>query len=130
MTITMGTLSTGGALHGSMKTGEWERSVGIQRFFGVFGEYHLQGRPHGRDLQTWCNPYGYLTRSALQADIDGINTYQGDSGTVSLIIGGNTTTFANCIFQGFKLDEEPWLDGSGANGWQVMGTLRWRQIFQ
>lgn len=126
----MGSLDTGSALHGSMKAGQWDRSFGVQRFFGVPGEYHLQGRPHGRDLSTWCHPSGYSTRSDIQDAIDLINTFQGDSGTVTLTIDGNTTTFENCIFQGFEPDEEPWLDGSGTNGWQVRGTLRWRQIFQ
>ena len=130
MTITMASLSTGSALHGSLKAGQWERSVAVQRFFGLFGEYHLQGRPHGRDLTTWCQPYGYANRSDLQDAIDLINTHQGDSGSVFVEIGNDQTAYDNCVFEGFEIDEEPWLDGSGINGWQVMGTLRWRQIYQ
>lgn len=130
MTITMGTLSTGYALHGSLKAGAWERSESVQTFFAVIGEYRMQGALHGRDLSTWCEPSGYANRALLQAAIDAVNSYQGDSGTVICTIDSVSTTFANCVFQGFELEEEPWYDASGVNGWIVRGSLRWRQIKQ
>jgi len=126
----MGSLSTGGALHGSIKAGQWDRSESVQTFFAVVGEYRLQGRQHGRDLTTWCETFGYANRALLQDAVDAINAYQGDSGSVVCTIGGVDTTFLNCVFQGFETDEEPWLDGSGVNGWVVRGTLKWRQIKQ
>jgi hypothetical protein len=35
--------------------------------------------------------------------------------------------FLNVIFNGFEPEEDPWYDGSGVNGWQVKGMMKFRQ---
>lgn len=127
MSIVLGGLDTGSALHGSIKSGVWQFSRSTQTFFGVTGEYHLQGRLHGRDLTAWCWPSGYASHELLQTAIEAINAFIGTYGTMTCTIG-TAKTFANCIFDGFEIEEDPWYDGSGVNGWQVKGTLKFRQI--
>ena len=127
MSIVLGSLNTGAALHGSIKPSAWQFSRSTQTFFGVTGEYHLQGRLHGRDLTAWLWPSGYASHEALQTAIETFNSYIGAFGTMTCTIG-TAKTFTNCIFDGFEPDEDPWYDGSGVNGWQVKGTLKFRQI--
>lgn len=117
-------------MHGSMRVGPWERSVSSQRFFGLVGEYRIQGGFHARELSTWVHPQGYATRSDLEAGMDSVNYYIGLTGTMSITIDGNTTSFLNCEFEGVEMEEEPWLDGSGVNGWQVRCQMKFRQIQQ
>lgn len=127
MSIVLGSLNTGSALHGPIKPSAWQFTRSVQTFFGVTGEFHLQGRMHGRDLTAWCWPSGYASHAAIQDAIESINSYIGTSGTMTCTIGTDKT-YANTVFDGFELEEDPWYDGSGVNGWQVRGTLKFRQV--
>ena len=129
MTITLGTMTTGTELHGTIKATPWQYSRNVQTFFGVTGEFHLQGRLHGRDLTAWILPKGYASHAALHTAIESVNATIGESGTMTWT-DGVVATFANCVFNGLDLEEDPWLDGSGVNGWQALGILRFRQIKQ
>ena len=130
MSIVLGSVNTGTMLHGTIKATPFNQSRTVQTFFGLRGELHLQGRPHGRDLSAWLLPYGYSTDALLQTDIANMNALIGESGTLTWTFGALTTTYLNCIFLGFEMDEDPWLDGSGVNGWQVMGHMQFRHILQ
>ena len=128
MTITLGSMSTGSALHGSIKAGAWDYARSIQTFFGLQGEYHLIGQQHGRELTAWCIPSGYAGHEELHNAIEALNAYIGIYGTLVWDVGSDEKSFTNVVFNGFEPDEDPWLDGSGINGWQVRGTLRFRQV--
>lgn len=130
MSIVLGSVDTGAALHGSINPTPWEYARTVQTFFGVVGEYHLHGRARGRDLAAWVMPTGYASHANLQTDIDALNSLVGAFGSMTWTAGADSKTFTNCIFQGFSVDEDPWYDGSGVNGWQVRGTIRFRQIAQ
>lgn len=128
MTISLGAMSSGTALHGSINATPWEYSRSVQKFFGVTGEQHLQGSLHGRDLSAWVLPYGYTTHALLQDAIEAINEYIGLSGSMTWVVNADTKTFTNCVFNGFEVSEDPWVDGAGVNGWQVRGMFKFRQI--
>lgn len=128
MSITLGSLDTGSALHGAIRPSVWNQSRSVQQFFGLQGEYYLLGEKHGRDLSTWCIPSGYASHEALHDAIETINDLIGVNGTMTWTSGSDIKTFANTIFDGFETEEEPWLDGSGVNGWQVRGILKFRQV--
>lgn len=128
MTITCGTLNTGSELHGTIKPTAWSFSRSIQTYFGVTGAYRIHGRLHERELTCWLHPTGYATHALLQAAIESVNGAIGTSGTMTWTVGADSKTFTLCTFEGLELDEDPWLDGSGVNGWQAKGTLRFRQI--
>lgn len=130
MTITCGTFTSGSELHGSIKVTPWDFSRNVQSFFGLTGEFHLHGRLHGRDLSAWILPRGYATHALLHTAIESVNGAIGTTGTLTWSVGGDSKMFANCVFNGLDLDEDPWYDGSGVNGWQVLGQLRFRQIKQ
>lgn len=130
MSIVLGALDTGAALHGSIRATSWDYTRNVQSFFGVTGEFHLQGRLHGRDLVAWCLATGFSTHALLHDAIETINALSGTSGTMTWTSAADIKTFTNCVFNGFDLDEDPWFDGSGVNGWQVLGQLRFRQIKQ
>jgi len=130
MSIVLGSVNTGTALHGTIKSTPFSQSRAVQTFFGLTGELHLHGRAHGRDLSAWVMPYGYASDALLQADIATMNELIGEFGTMTWTFNAATTTYLNCVFDGFELEEDPWLDGSGTNGWQVMGRIKFRHILQ
>jgi hypothetical protein len=128
MSLTLGTLDTGAALHGTIKPSAWSFARSVQTFFGATGAIYLQGKLHDRELSCWCWPSAYNTHEDLQDAIETINSKIGESGTLTWTSGSDVKTFTNCVFDGFEPEEDPWLDGSGINGWQVKGTLKFRQI--
>lgn len=130
MTIHIGATQLAYSLHGPIKSTVWDRSRSVSTFFGLIGELHLNGMIHGRNLTAWAMPTGYATHAALQTDIAVYNTLIGTFGDVVWAVGADTSTFLNCVFEGFELDEDPWLDGSGVNGWSVLGHLNFRHILQ
>lgn len=130
MSIVLGAVDTLTHLHGTIKPSAWDYSRNVQSFFGVTGEFHLKGRLHGRDLSAWLLPRGYASHDLLQFGIETLNGLSGTSGTMTWTSGADIHAFTNCVFNGFEFDEDPWYDGSGVNGWQVLGTLRFRQIKQ
>ena len=130
MSIVFGALDTGTLLHGTIKPTAWEYTRTVQSFFGVTGEYHLQGRLHGRDQTAWLMLSGYASHVLLHDAIEMMNALSGTSGSVVWTSGADIKTFDNSVFNGFELDEDPWLDASGVNSWMVQGTLKFRQIKQ
>ena len=128
MTITLGTLNTGSHLHGSMEVQPAAFDSVVQPFFGVAGEYHLLGKLHGRDLSCWLLLYGFNSHELLQTGITLLNARILQNGTLTHSITGEvSTTWADSVFHGFTPEEAPWLDGAGVNGWQVKGTMKFRQ---
>ena len=128
MTISMTGMTTGSNLHGTIKPASWDFARTVQSFFGVTGEFHLQGKLRGRELVAWMQFTGYNSHSSLQAAIETLNAYMGESGTVTWAVGSDSKTFSNSVFDGFTADEDPWIDASGVFGWQCRGVLKWRQI--
>jgi hypothetical protein len=128
MTIAMATMTTGSNLHGTILPQPWNESRSIQTWFGLAGEYHLFGRLHGREFAAWMQFVGYTSHNLIQAAIETMNAQIGEFGTVTYTVGTDIKTFGNSIFMGFTPEEDPWLDGSGINGWNCRGKLTWRQI--
>lgn len=127
MTITMTTLTTGTNLHGTMQVGPWEYARATQSFFGTVGEYYLFGGARSREISAWLQFTGYASHALLQAALATLQSNIAKTGTVTLTIGADSTTFTNSTFEGFTPEEDPWLDGSGINGWNLRGRLKWRQ---
>lgn len=127
MTISMATMTTGSNLHGTMQVGPWEYARATQSYFGTIGEYHLLGGARGREISAWMQFTGYTSHSALQSALQTLQSNIAETGTVTLTIGANSTTFGQCTFEGFAPEEDPWVDGSGINGWNLRGRLKWRQ---
>lgn len=128
MSITFGTLTTGTHPHGSITAGPWEMQIVRQRWWGVVGEAHLTGGLTSRPLTTWITLIGYASHSALQTGIDTLMNYLSENGSLVVVISGNTTTYTNCTFEACTPQDQPFLDGSGVNGWQQTFQLQWRQI--
>lgn len=129
MTITLGAINTGTHLHGSIKSEVWDVDRQRESFFGVEGEFYLLGAGKGRELSTWLLLYGFSTHALCHTGIDALNALINVNGTMTWTVGADVKTFTNTIFTGFVPDEDPWLDGSGINGWQVKGTMKFRQVF-
>jgi hypothetical protein len=128
MTITLGSVDTGTHLHGSIKADPYNFDSVVQPFFGVQGEYHLLGKLHGRELSCWLLLYGFADHNAVQAGVTALNDLILENGQLRVTVGSNVTTGENVVFHGFVPEEDPWLDGSGVNGWQVLGTMKFRQV--
>ncbi len=130
MSLVLGSFNTASMLHGSIHATPYEMSRSVSTFFGVTGEYHLLGKLKGRTLTAMLHPSGYASQDALQVDIASMNELIGETGSLVSTVGADVVTYLNCIFEGFEMDEDPWKDGSGTNGWQVSGKVRFRQILQ
>lgn len=129
MSITLGATSFGNHIHGTAQVPPWERSESIQRFPGVTGAQVLQGAKHDRIISIPFQLTGYASHLLLQTGISDLSVLQGSTGSLTVDLGGgDSVTFTQCIFVGFEPSEDPWKDGSGVNGWQQKGTLRFRQI--
>ena len=130
MTITIGTVDTGTHLHGTVKAEAPAFDSVIQPFFGVYGEYHLLGESHGRDLSCWLHLYGFNSHALVQSAVTLLNARVLQNGTLRHSIGSDVTTWDDTVFYGFIPDEDPWFDGAGINGWQVRGMMKFRQAAQ
>lgn len=128
MSIVLGSLNTGSMLHGSIKAGAWEYGRSVQKWFGLEGEYHLLGQSHGRNLEAWVQLSGFASESALQSGFYAVNEFINSYGSLVVTIGGVTATYTNTVFNGAEMEEEPWLDASGINGWIVMTSYKFRQV--
>jgi hypothetical protein len=127
MTISMTSMTTGSNLHGTMQVGPWDYARAIQSYFGTIGEYHLLGGGRGRELSAWMQFTGYASHSGLLSALTTLQGNTGEAGTVTITIGADSGTFTNCTFDGFTPEEDPWVDASGQNGWNLRGRLKWRQ---
>lgn len=118
------------SIHGTPVVRPWEVSRTAQRFFGLTGEQQLTGSRHVKEITIPVHYTGYATMVLLLADLTTLATYQeSDAATLTIDLGGgDSSSFTNCIFTGFSPDESPWKDGAGVNGWQVRGTLSFRQV--
>lgn len=123
MTIIIGALNTGTHPHGSIKADAYDAARVTQRWFGVNGEMTLTGGISGRNLSCWLLLTGYATHGLLHAGLATLQGFANTSGTLDV----NGVEFLNVIFLGFEPEEDPWQDGSGVNGWQVQGMMRFRQ---
>jgi len=126
--IELGSFNTGNNLHGTIQPSQWDYDRHVQSWFGAVGEVHLLGQLHGRDLSTWLWLTGYSTQTAIQLDLKYLHDSVGTSGTLYWSSLTETVWWENVILIGFDAEEQPWLDGSGVNGWQCKGTIRFRQV--
>ena len=117
-------IDTGSNLHGSIKAGPYDYARVTQRWFGTTGEMILTGGLSGRELTCWLWLTGYGTHDLLHADMVLLGDAANKSGTLDV----NGVDFLNVIFDGFTPEEDPWYDGSGVNGWQVKGIMKFRQV--
>lgn len=123
MTITLGTIDTGTHPHGSIKAGPYDYARATQKWFGTNGEYTMTGGISGRELSCWLLLTGYNSHGDLHAGLANLQGLANTSGTLDV----DGLEFLNVIFNGFELEEDPWLDGSGVHGWQVKGMMKFRQ---
>jgi len=117
-------INTGSHLHGSVKPGPYDYARTTQRWFGTTGEMTFTGGMSGRELTCWLWLTGYASHGLLHAGIVTLSDATNKSGTLDV----SGLEFLNVIFDGFTPDEDPWLDGSGVNGWQIKGMLKFRQV--
>jgi hypothetical protein len=117
-------IDTGSHLHGSIKPGPYDAARVTQRWFGAVGEVILTGKLSGRDLTCWLQLTGYSSHANLHAGIVTLNDEINAAGTLDV----HGLQFLNVIFNGFTPEEDPWLDGSGVNGWNCKGILSFRQV--
>lgn len=110
-------------LHQTVRHGAFEFPITVTKFFGVWGEQHLSGKPSGREL-TLDITLEKSDADDMDAAISAIAEKVGQFGDLDV----GTGTFQNCTFLGFNPSESPWQDGSGVHGFICRGTLAWRQI--
>lgn len=128
MSVIQASTNFGVSVHGTPRIGQWDAPHVIHRWFGVVGEATFSGRNHGREIVLPIHLTGYASLTAILTGINTIQNARGLAGTLTIDLGGgDAPTFANCVFKSLELSEDPWLDGSGVNGWQCDGTLIWRQ---
>lgn len=128
MTITHNGTTFASTLHGTPVVPPWEFQRSIQRFFGVAGEYQLLGAANARQITIEYEMSGHPSHFDLQTGIAEFADFLGTVGTLVVTLpSSDFVTFTNCTFDGFFPNEAPWYDGSGVNGWQCRGQLRFRQ---
>jgi len=128
MSLTLTGVDFGTYIHGTANVPPWEFSVARQRVFGIAGEQTLYGQAHARFITIPYHLYGYSSHANLQTAIASLAADAGTSGTLTVDLGGgDSISFTTIAFEGFEPSEEPWKDGAGVNGWQVRGSLKFRQ---
>lgn len=128
MTITFSTIPLNSEIHGTPRVPPWTFQRVTQTFFGVPGEVQLLGAAESREIVISYTMTGHATQLNLQAGIAQFALALGLTGDLEINLGGgDVTEFVDCTFDGFFPEEDPWYDGSGVNGWQCRGTLRFRQ---
>lgn len=131
MTISIGSTSFGANIHGTPSVPPWEYDRTLQSFFGITGELMMLGAAKGRQITIMLQLTGYSSHYLLQTAVAEMAALLGAFGTLEVDLGGgDVSTFPLCTFEGFFPEEDPWRDGSGANGWQQRGQLRFRQAGQ
>lgn len=106
---------------------DFEAEITAEKYFGVQGESHLVGAPAGRDLVCEYMLTGYASATLLGAAMQTISAQIGLlTGPVSILNVNLAGTFNNCTFMGYRTQPR-FYDGSGVNGWCVIGQLIWRQ---
>ena len=129
MTISIASYTFGSTLHGTPVVPPWDFTRVSQKFFGVVGEQNLYGKFNSRYIMIPYTLIGHASHLLLQTEIASIVVQIGTAGSLVFNLGGgDSTTFTQCIFEGFEPSENPWRDGSGVNGWQVTGQLKFRQV--
>jgi hypothetical protein len=108
----------------------WEVNVVRKRWFAVIGETTLVGAKTSRRLSMPVHYYGAATHVALQGAIANLQSYvEVLNGTLTVDFGGgDSSSWTNVTFTGFEITKDPFVDGSGVNGWQIEGNLNFRQI--
>lgn len=102
--------------------------IAVGQFFGVIGESHIIGDPHGADLACEYRFQNYSTIANLRTHEKNLEARYGKlTGTLTQTIAGADRAYKQCTFIGFRSFEPPFLDGSGVNGWVMRGILLWRQ---
>lgn len=127
MTVILGAVNTGQHLHGALQTATADHAFTTQAWHGVNGELALWGGWRGSNLNCWLLLSGYADHTAVQTAIEAIDSLKGENGQLQVTIGGVTDSKNNVTFRGFEpIDDAPWQDGSGVNGWQILGMMRFR----
>lgn len=103
------------------------------QFMGIKGESEITDSPHGRDIRIRADFIGYSTYALLSAAMSRVEAKQNQITDQTLTFtpiqaGEDPATFVHCTFKGVDYDGEPFLDGSGVNGWIQRTTLMWRQL--
>lgn len=127
MAITHAGVSFGSHIHGTPRVEPWEFDETRQHFYGLVGEYKILGKVKGREINISFHLTGYADHYSLQTGVADLASLQGLTGTLSIQIASSTVEYADTTFYGFSPIEDPWLDGSGVNGWQQRGNLKFRQ---
>ena len=127
MTVSLAS-TFGSYLHGTPIVPPWEFAVNRQVYYGTLGELSMYSKVHGRNITIPFHLHGFATHVLLQTEIASITSRMGETGTLTVDLGGgDSSTYPYCTFEGMDQEENPWLDASGTNGWQVRGTLKFRQ---
>lgn len=128
MTITLGPVNTGTHLHGAIQVETAEHAFTTQQWHGVNGEYPLWGGWKGTDLSCWLLLYGFASHAAVQVAIEALDSLKGSNGNLTVTVNGVADNVKqNVTFLGFEpQDDAPWYDAAGVNGWQILGTMRFR----
>lgn len=128
MSVTQGSTNFGISVHDTPQIGQWDQPHVRHSWFAVLGEATFKGRNHGREIRLTAHLTGYASLTLLLSGLNTIQNARGLTGALTINLGGgDAPTFANCVFQSCEVTEDPWLDGSGQNGWQCDITLTWRQ---
>lgn len=119
------------AAHGMVTpASEHEPQLIVGTFIGVEGESHiLPDATWGRDLICLVTFDGYASTTALQSDLDTIQSKVGTlTGTLTETIGGNDRTFLQCTFLGLLIPQRGMFADGATGNWVLKDAiLRWRQ---
>ena len=111
-------------IHGDISAPDYEYDEVIQTFWGVVGAAVLYSQQTTRIITLPIHFTGFSTQALLTAHIATVRSHMFDNGTLT-VDGINWPLSA---FIGFTPDGPVSLDASGHNGWNIAGTLNFRQI--
>lgn len=99
-----------------------------EKWFGVQGEAFIFDELGGNFLECEADLAYYPTYSALGAALSTVRSKSGKlSGTLSMTVGGDLTSFPNATFLGYEILKPGWQGCLGGNPWVAIVKLRWVQ---
>ena len=111
--------------HGQPHVPPYERTIAVQRFWGVIGAQVLRSRIQVREITWDVTLTDHQTLTAFYAQIVEMDRIVDEEDTGSLFVDG--IEWPNCTFLGYMPNEPAFWDASGEHGWTQFGQVKFLQ---
>ena len=113
--------------HGVPSSEDFDSTISLITFPGVRGEAISIQPANGQWVSLDIQLTGFGKEAALLDHVTLLRSWRGLHGDLYVNIDETRVPhYPNTTLVEVRLQERPWLDGSGTNGWQCAGQILWR----